>query len=88
MKSKSGRETTGDESQLELKYCERCGGLWLRPAGAEHVYCSRCEPEMAELPAVVRKRAKSRKTKKTETNGAIRNGQYDGLDMNAMGGGL
>jgi Zn-finger nucleic acid-binding protein len=86
MKSKSSKEMAVDESQFELKYCERCGGLWLRRAGAEQVYCSRCEPEMAELPAVVRKREKSKKLKKTETNTAIRNGQYDGLDMDAMGG--
>ena len=86
MKSKSSKETAVDESQFELKYCERCGGLWLRPAGTEQVYCSRCEPEMAELPTVVRKRAKSRKPKRQETSGAIRNGQYDGLDMNATGG--
>jgi len=23
----------GSEIQVELKYCERCGGLWLRPQG-------------------------------------------------------
>ena len=25
----------GQEIQVELKYCERCGGLWLRPRGAD-----------------------------------------------------
>jgi hypothetical protein len=35
--------------QLELKYCERCGGLWLRPRGAEEVYCAECAPKMAEV---------------------------------------
>jgi hypothetical protein len=28
--------------QLELKYCERCGGLWLRMKGLADVYCSSC----------------------------------------------
>jgi Zn-finger nucleic acid-binding protein len=35
---------------LELKYCERCGGLWLRPAGGEQIYCAACGRAMAELP--------------------------------------
>ncbi len=38
--------------KLELKYCERCGGLWLRPQGGEAVYCARCQETIAELPAV------------------------------------
>lgn len=45
------------EIQCELKYCERCGGLWLRPAGSDEPYCVRCAPLMAELPvAPVRRR--------------------------------
>lgn len=35
---------------LELKYCERCGGLWLRPVGGEQIYCAACGRAMAELP--------------------------------------
>jgi Zn-finger nucleic acid-binding protein len=35
---------------LELKYCERCGGLWLRPAGGEQIYCAVCGRAIAELP--------------------------------------
>jgi len=38
--------------KLELKYCERCGGLWLRPQGGEAVYCARCAEAIAELPPV------------------------------------
>ena len=41
--------------EMELKYCERCGGLWLRPRGEMEVYCAACAPKMAEFP-VVRKR--------------------------------
>ncbi len=29
--------------QVELKYCERCGGLWFRRLGCEEVYCASCE---------------------------------------------
>jgi len=37
--------------QLELKYCERCGGLWLRPRGSDLVFCAACAISMAGLPA-------------------------------------
>jgi Zn-finger nucleic acid-binding protein len=36
--------------RMELKYCEHCGGLWLRPSGTEGVYCESCQPKIAELP--------------------------------------
>jgi Zn-finger nucleic acid-binding protein len=35
---------------FELKYCERCGGLWLRPVDGEQIYCVACGRAMAELP--------------------------------------
>jgi len=37
--------------RLELKYCERCGGLWMRTAGSGDVYCPSCAVEMLDLPA-------------------------------------
>jgi len=40
---------------VELKYCERCGGLWVRERGAEEVYCEKCQVQEAELPAPKRK---------------------------------
>jgi len=43
--------TFGHETQLELKYCERCGGLWLREMGCGEVYCGNCLSAMNELPA-------------------------------------
>ena len=36
--------------KLELKYCERCGGLWLRPLGSEVVYCAACAEDIRQLP--------------------------------------
>jgi hypothetical protein len=47
MKAKS---ISTNEVSLELKYCERCGGLWLRPVGGEQIYCVACGRAMAELP--------------------------------------
>jgi hypothetical protein len=37
--------------QLELKYCERCGALWLRLRGAQDIYCAACDLEMLDLHA-------------------------------------
>lgn len=39
----------GSYEQVELKYCERCGGLFLRPQGSGRTYCKPCLPRMAEL---------------------------------------
>ena len=35
--------------RLELKYCERCGGLWLRPRESEVAFCRACAKAMAGL---------------------------------------
>jgi uncharacterized Zn finger protein (UPF0148 family) len=40
----------GQEIQVELKYCERCGGLWLRPRGTDGVYCASCQVRLAAMP--------------------------------------
>jgi Zn-finger nucleic acid-binding protein len=40
----------GQEIQVELKYCERCGGLWLRPQGTDGVYCASCRISLAAMP--------------------------------------
>jgi len=46
--------------ELELKYCERCGGLWLRPRGSAGVYCRQCHCIMADLPRPRLRRGGSR----------------------------
>lgn len=48
---RANKTAGGKESSLELKYCERCGGLWLRPVGGGQIYCTICSRAMAELPA-------------------------------------
>jgi len=35
---------------LELKYCERCGSLWLREQGTEEVYCDACVSKLSARP--------------------------------------
>ena len=50
LKNEKEDNRSGSELQFELKYCERCGGLWLRPAGGAQVYCVGCAREMAQLP--------------------------------------
>ncbi|HSE47980.1 MAG TPA: hypothetical protein VLA96_02100 [Terriglobales bacterium] len=35
--------------QVELKYCEACGGLWLRRRGSMEVYCAHCAQRMGEI---------------------------------------
>lgn len=42
--------TEGSEIQVELKYCERCGGLWLRSAGTDGVYCAGCRVCLEAMP--------------------------------------
>jgi len=34
---------------LELKYCERCGGLWFRRKGESQAYCESCLLQMSEM---------------------------------------
>lgn len=48
---KAEKSESTNELCLELKYCERCGGLWLRPVGSGQMFCARCAGEMAEPPA-------------------------------------
>lgn len=43
------RRDRGNETRVELKYCEHCGGLWVREGGGG-VYCEKCQPKIADLP--------------------------------------
>lgn len=60
---------------LELKYCERCGALWLRRAGEQESYCARC---FVEMEAVARP-----KERKRSQRAAHRKRRY-GLDLQAV----
>ncbi len=56
MKTKAHNSGSINELQFELKYCERCGGLWLRPVGGGQIYCAACGRAMGELPSPSRAR--------------------------------
>lgn len=54
--------------QLELKYCERCGGLWLRLKGKQEPYCSSCAAAMSGV-AISRKSKRSPRLPVGDING-------------------
>jgi hypothetical protein len=43
-------ENNRHEVRVELKYCEHCGGLWMRECGAGVVFCEKCQAELDEFP--------------------------------------
>ena len=43
--------------KLELKYCERCGGLWIRRRGEMETRCQRCVAEEGQLTQLWRARS-------------------------------
>ena len=46
--------------RVELKYCEACGALWLRPHGNHKPYCRRCQNVMAVLSRAGRRKPAER----------------------------
>ncbi|HUK26419.1 MAG TPA: hypothetical protein VLV49_17705 [Terriglobales bacterium] len=40
--------------ELELKYCERCGGLWLRRKGHVEVFCGQCTGRVRRTPVAAK----------------------------------
>ncbi|MGP0020047.1 MAG: hypothetical protein ACLPHP_15860 [Candidatus Sulfotelmatobacter sp.] len=51
-------ESEANEVGMELKYCEHCGGLWVRERGAGIVYCDKCQAKVADLPAPKRRKGR------------------------------
>ncbi len=43
----------GDLTHVELKYCERCGGLFLRPRACDIAYCTACLAVLAACPQLI-----------------------------------
>jgi hypothetical protein len=79
------RSFEGQNTKVELKYCEHCGGLWVREAGTG-AYCAKCEPMVADLP-VPKKRSSRLMLPKQE--GTVADGMGRGeesLDLEAAGG--
>jgi len=80
------------EVRVELKYCEHCGGLWVRECGAGVVYCENCQAKVADLP--IPKKKPRRPTLPVGPRTLVeRYGRYAGhaesdeeMDLEAMGG--
>ena len=45
----NGMAETLQLRNFELKYCERCGNIWLRRAGSERTQCPPCAKAEASL---------------------------------------
>lgn len=74
-------EMEGREIQVELKYCERCGGLWLRPQGTDGVYCGSCRVCLAAMPNPGE--APPRKARRRKARGQGTDGQREDLQSPA-----
>jgi hypothetical protein len=90
MKAKARESSPENELQFELKYCERCGGLWLRPVGGGQIYCVACGRAMGELPPASHK-ARAPRVPRGPRWGADEEDfesyeEDDGFDLDAAGG--
>ena len=56
----AGPDNSADCKVLELKICERCGGLWMRPAGSRWIYCGPCKRRVEQLPPVQQKPSRAK----------------------------
>lgn len=65
----SARQMQG--TLMELKYCERCGGLWLRARGITRIYCAICAEAMSELPPASTEVKRRRARKVDEIEGGL-----------------
>jgi hypothetical protein len=41
-KTMSPKVKSFQSQSMELKYCERCGSIWLRRAGSQRTLCAAC----------------------------------------------
>lgn len=77
------------EVRMELKYCERCGSLWLRECGTGEIYCESCQRIVSDLP--IPKKKPTRLMLPVRQRSLIdeyvcENGNDDSLDFEAAGG--
>jgi ribosomal protein L37AE/L43A len=85
----NGNERQSCSVRMELKYCEHCGGLWVREPGSGVVYCDKCAPKVADLPAARKKTARVPKLPvrpRTMVEEYELDRFEDGADLEAVGG--
>jgi len=78
-----------NELRVELKYCERCGGLWFRECGTTRIYCDDCLLKVAELPVPRRSRTSPQLPVATRAfidDAELDFSDMDELDMQSAGG--
>lgn len=86
---KRNREGKENEAvRVELKYCEHCGGLWVREPGAG-VVCNKCQAKVADLP--IPKKKSGRITLPVRPHTAVEDYKFEiengeGMDFEAAGG--
>jgi Zn-finger nucleic acid-binding protein len=75
------------ETSLELKYCERCGGLWLRPPGSGQIYCTNCFQAIAELPPPSAEAKATRRQRRDDREDyELSNDEIEEIDFDNCGG--
>ena len=60
----------GQEIRVGLKYCERCGGLWLRRQGTGGVYCGGCRARFTGIGNLEEAPPRNVRPRKTGARGA------------------
>jgi len=84
MSSHRHSENSG-EVRVELKYCEHCGGLWVRERGTGVVYCERCQAQLEEMPKKKKKPGRVRLPVGPEHKYSVVSVE-DLADLDAVGG--
>jgi hypothetical protein len=76
-----------EDMQVELKYCERCGGLFLRAGGATLAYCGPCLAHWVRLLSATpgdARRSGTRKANKPKLDANRTPNQIDSLHAIAI----
>jgi hypothetical protein len=82
------RKNSG-EVRVELKYCEHCGGLWVRERGAGIVYCEKCQGKVDDLPIAKKRPGRIKLPTWPPPEGREYSGivfEEDEFDIDAVGG--
>jgi hypothetical protein len=80
-----GHNNKSGEVRVELKYCEHCGGLWVRERGAGVVYCEKCQGQLEEMPMRKKKPGRVRLPVGPEREYGVKF-KEEAPDLDAVGG--